>query len=113
MEYGPHIIVSIIGSVAGTFNFLAVRKIGKNVHSSVKQMYLGIVGLILSIFYLLITQPEYFYQSQYTRQMATLTAITAFFFYIMQMSLSLALENLKAGTVCCFFYLSVIISFFL
>ena len=101
------------GCIFGSFNFLAIRRIGKNVHCSVKQMYFGMIGLVFSIVYLLITQPEYFTKFEYTKQMLILTILTAFFFYIMQMTLSMSLVNLRVGTVCCFCYTNVIVSYFL
>ena len=115
-KYFFGIAAGLAASVFKAFNFLAVRRIGKQVHSSIKTMYLGIVATMLSFFILLYCHPSYFKfwsQKEYlTSQQLLLVLVLACLFYVFQESLSTALENLKAGTVATFSYVSVLIYHF-
>ena len=79
-------------------------------------MYLGFIGLIFSFFIVLVCRPEYYEfwsQKQYlSLEQLLLVLLLSFLFYVFQESLSTALENLKAGTVAAFSYISVIIYHF-
>jgi len=54
------ITCSILSSIFGSFYFLATRRIGQQVHASVKTMYLGIIGLVVSFVVLLVKRPSFF-----------------------------------------------------
>ena len=79
-------------------------------------MYLGNIGLIFSFFIVLVYRPEYYEfwsQKQYlSLEQMLLVLLLSLLFYVFQESLSTALENLKAGTVAAFSYISVIIYHF-
>ena len=115
-KYWLGIVTGLSASIFNSFSFLAVRRIGKQIHSSTKTMYLGIVVTMISFFILLYCYPSYFKfwsQKEYlTSQQLLLVLVLACFFYVFQESLSTALENLKAGTVATFSYISVLIYHF-
>ena len=54
------IIAVFASSFTGAVNFIEVRRIGNSVHSSIRTMYLGIVGLLFSIITVVVIEPNYF-----------------------------------------------------
>ena len=115
-KYFFGIAAGVAASVFKAFNFIAVRRIGKQIHSSIKTMYLGLVAVIISSLILLYYNPSYFKlwsRKEYlTSHQLLLVLVLACLFYVFQESLSTALENLKAGTVATFSYISVVIYHF-
>jgi len=114
------LVAAIISLIFGAFNYLAVRRIGKSVHSSVKTMWLGLTSLILCSFFLLFFIPHRliqvgskgFWKEQYSLESFSITIVLSCLFYISQECLSIALENIKAGSVATFGYISVLVSHF-
>jgi len=105
---------SFLASIFGSFSFLATRRIGKQVHASVKTMYLGIVSLVISVVTLMFYRPSYFafWKQQYTLPQLLITMLISAFFWLTQSSLSISLENVKAANVASFMYISVIMNYF-
>lgn len=69
--------------------------------------------MLISFLCLIYYKPSYFkiWKAQYTQEQVLYTIIIASLYYVSQESLSTALENLKAGTVATFNYLSVLIAY--
>lgn len=105
------ILSVFVSLIFGTFNFLATRRIGKEVHPSVKTMYVGIISLVLSFVGLLIYKPSFysFWTLQYTLGQFGIIILNSAIFWVTQSSLSISLENLQAATVATFMYISVIV----
>ena len=76
-------------------------------------MYLGIVALLLSIIFVSIYKPSYFkfWKIQYSIEQFMFTMVISALVYLSQESLSIALENTKAGNIANFGFLSVLIYF--
>jgi len=104
------VITSILASIFGAFNYLAVRRISKKVHSSVKTMYLGIIGMLVSSIFIACYRPQYFkLWKSYTVEQFLFCVVISALFYISQESLSIALENGKAANVAPFGFLAILI----
>lgn len=106
-------VASIAANVFGAFNYLAARRVSSQVHPCIETMYIGIVQMLISFLCLIYYKPSYFkiWKAQYTQEQVLYTIIISSLYYISQESLSTALENLKAGTVATFNYLSVLIAY--
>lgn len=110
------LISGMIASVFGGFNYIAMRRIGKQVHSSIKTVYLGIVSTLFCFLILIFFWPSYFkfwtIEDYLSWQQLKHVVLVAVLFYLSIESLSTALENLRAGTVACFSYLSILVYHF-
>ena len=114
------ILSAVASCIFGAFNFIAVRRIGKSVHSSVKTMWLGLTALVLGSFFLCFFVPhrlieigkKAFWKEQFTFESFMFTIVLSSLFYICQESLSIALENVKAGSVATLSFISIVISHF-
>lgn len=88
---------------------VAIRKIGDNIHSSVKNFYFGLSSTVILLIANTFIQPEFFQfwkigTPQYCMSTAEfLVAFTAGFFgWASQESLALALSAVKSGTLAAF-----------
>jgi len=114
------ILSAIASCIFGAFNFLAVRRIGKHVHSSIKTMWLGLTAFVLCSFFLCFYIPHRlieigktnFWKEQFSFETFLFTLVLSSLFYVCQESLSIALENVKAGSVATLSFISIIISHF-
>jgi len=106
---------ALLANLFGVFKFLSTRKIGQQVHASVKTMYLGLISLTLSVITLLVNRPEYFvpWKVHYSREQLVMSIVISFFFWATHSSLSISLEHVKAANVSAFLSLSVVVTFFL
>ena len=106
---------AVASNIFGTFNYLAVRRIGKQVHTSVKTMYLGIVGLLIAIISILFMRPSYFkfWKLQYfSGEQVAASVMISLLICCSQMSLNKTLEEIKAPNVASFTFLGVVVYYF-
>ena len=107
------IFMSISANVFNAFNFLAARSISSQVHPCIETMYIGIVQTLISIICLICYKPSCFkfWRSSYTQEQVLFTLIISLLYYLSQESQSMALDNLKAGTVATFNHLSALLAY--
>jgi len=104
---------SLLSSVFASFYFLSTRRIGQTVHPSVKTMYLGIIGTIISVATIAIKHPTYyeFWKPQYTIPQAAVSFVIGAFFWATRSAHSISSEHIKAANIASFGFISVIISY--
>jgi drug/metabolite transporter (DMT)-like permease len=102
---------AIVSSCFGTFHLLATEEIGKQIHSSIKTMYLGVVFMLIGPIAIMIWEPSYFKVwewKEFTLRKLAFECLLSAIFYVATESLSTAIENLDVSTSSTFLYLSVL-----
>mmetsp|Transcript_37375 Transcript_37375/g.57268 ORF Transcript_37375/g.57268 Transcript_37375/m.57268 type:complete len:246 (-) Transcript_37375:355-1092(-) len=109
------ILAAIASNIFGTFNFLAVRRIGKQTHPTVRTLYLGIVGLLMSILSLVVLKPSalLFWRKQFdsSEQFASVVIISMLT-TVSQIAVNRSLQEIKAANVASYGFVSAIIFHF-
>lgn len=95
----PHlwpILGALVSSVFGSLAYLATRRIGKNVHPSTKNLYLGAVSFLFALIYITFVKPSYFipWRDHYTNEQLIYVFSIGVLFWLSQSALSICLENL-------------------
>jgi len=112
-------VISAFGfAIFNALNFLKLREIGSNVHSSVKTFHYGVISTFWMMIIMIWYEPKIYMfwkigQRDYPITIDQLIGmiIVGFLSWMMQESLCLSLTVIKAGTVVCFFNISLVISF--
>ena len=102
---------ALISSCFGTFHLMATEEIGKQIHSSIKTMYMGVVFMLVGPIAIIIWEPQYFKVwdwKDFTARKLAFECLLSAIFYIACESLSTAIENLDVSTSSVFLYLSVL-----
>jgi len=98
--------------------FLAIRSIGDNIHSSMKNYYFGISSTVIQLIWVAFQYPEFFNPTLIGTESYPLngdqllwTFIAGVIGWASQESLTLALGSVKAGTVAGFQNIAILVGF--
>ncbi len=108
-NYNLGLVFGGLFAIASSMKFITIRKIGDNIHSSLKMYYFGILSTLGALVTCALTAPNFFkpwligtalYPLNKAQFISSL--IVGFLAWASQESLTLALGSIKSGTVAAF-----------